>query len=85
MPNPQLTTARFLSRSIEDEQRRFTHEADRLAEQAAGIAASPPAAGRTTVSGDLTRSATFLLQRAAKIKATIETAGLMTSDNPTEQ
>ncbi|MFJ8768994.1 hypothetical protein [Streptomyces clavifer] len=47
MPNPQLTTARFLSRSIEDEQRRFTQEADRLAEQAAGIAASPPARRRT--------------------------------------
>lgn len=80
MPNPQLTAASFLSRSIEDEQRRFTQEAEHLAEQATRIAANPPAAGRNTVSGDLTRliqEATFLLKRAVTIEATLEAVGLM--------
>ncbi|MCX4606859.1 hypothetical protein OG402_41260 [Streptomyces anulatus] len=33
MTNPQLTAAIFLSCSIEDEQRRFVQEAERLAER----------------------------------------------------
>lgn len=88
MSSPQMTTSAFLGRIIAQEQETFTDEANRLAEQAAHIAANPPTTGRGTVSGDLTRliqSATFLLQRAVKIEATIEAVGLMASDNPNEQ
>ncbi|MET7584671.1 hypothetical protein [Streptomyces microflavus] len=80
MSNPQLTTASFLSRSIEDEQRRFAQEAERLAEQDACIAANPPGAERGTHSGDITRliqEATFLLKRAVTIEAGLEAVGLM--------
>ncbi|MEV8455465.1 hypothetical protein AB0467_34580 [Streptomyces sp. NPDC052095] len=83
MPSPQLTAASFLSRSIEDEQRRFTQEAERLAEQATRIAATPPSAGRNTVSGDLTRliqEAAFLLKRAVTIEAGLEAVSLMDAE-----
>ncbi|MEV5283389.1 hypothetical protein ACFYMW_35680 [Streptomyces sp. NPDC006692] len=88
MTNPQLTAASFLSRSIEDEQRRFAQEAQRLAEQAARIAANPPTSGRGTVSGDLTRliqEATFLLKRAVTIEASLEAVGLMGAEKTTGQ
>ncbi|MFI1576279.1 hypothetical protein ACH4VQ_36415 [Streptomyces anulatus] len=87
MTNPQLTAASFLSRSIEDEQRRFAQEAERLAEQAARIAANPPATGRTA-SGDLTRliaEATYLLKRAVTIEAGLEAVGLMGAETATTE
>ncbi|GGZ83598.1 hypothetical protein [Streptomyces rubiginosohelvolus] len=88
MANPQLTAASFMSRSIEDEQRRFAQEAERLAEQAARIAANPPGVGRSTVSGDLTRliqEATFLLKRSVTIEAGLEAVGLMNAETATTE
>ncbi|QYA98734.1 hypothetical protein KZO11_36765 [Streptomyces anulatus] len=85
MSNSQLTAASFLTRSIEDEQRRFTQEAERLAEQAARIAANPPN-GQRTASGDLTRliaEATCLLKRAVTIEAGLEAVGLIGAETAT--
>lgn len=87
MPNPQLTAASFMSRSIQDEQRRFAQEAERLAKQAAYIAANPPSDGRA-VSGDITRliqEAAFLLKRAATIEASLEAVGLMNAEAATPE
>jgi hypothetical protein len=88
MTNPPLTAANFLARSIEQEQERFTQEANRLVEQAAHIAATPPSSQRK-VSGDITRliqEASFLLKRAATIEAGAEALGLMgVEDTTTEQ
>lgn len=83
MTNPQLTAASFLARSIESDQQRFIQEAERLAEQAARIAKNPPADGRNTASGDLTRliqEATFLLKRAVALEAGLEAVALMNSE-----
>lgn len=88
MANPPMTAASFLSRSIQDEQRRFVQEAELLAEHAARIAANPPAAGRNTVSGDLTRliqEATFLLKRAVTIETGLEAVGLMGAETATTE
>ncbi|WP_331728931.1 hypothetical protein OG693_39040 (plasmid) [Streptomyces sp. NBC_01259] len=87
MANPQLTAASFLSRSIEDEQRRFTQEAELLAEHAARIAANPPT-GKRTASGDLTRliqEAALLLKRAVTIEAGSEAIGLMGAETATTE
>ena len=83
MSEQHLTAAGFLSRSLEDEQRRFVEEAESLADHAARIAARPPASGRSTVSGDLTsliQEATFLLKRAVTIEASLEAVGLMAAE-----
>lgn len=83
-----MTGANFLARSTESEQARFSEEATRLSEQAAYIAANPPRTGRKS-SGDIARliqTATFLLQRAAAIEATLEAVGVMGAEaNTTEQ
>jgi len=82
-----LTAASFLARSIESDQQRFAQEAERLAEQAAHIAANLPAAGRSTVSGDISRliqEATFLLKRAVALEVGLEAVALMNSETTTK-
>ncbi|MFJ1900417.1 hypothetical protein [Streptomyces sp. NPDC088115] len=87
MANSSLTAASFLSRSIEDEQRRFTQEAELLAEHAARIAANP-GCGKRTASGDLTRliqEAALLLKRAVTIEAGSEAIELMGVETATAE
>ncbi|MEW2068612.1 hypothetical protein [Streptomyces sp. NPDC007346] len=84
----KVTAHDALAYSLKREQAQFSEEAKRLAEQAARIAANPPAAGRNTVSGDLTRliqEAAFLLKRAATIEAGLEAVGLMGAEAATTQ
>lgn len=83
----QVTAGDALTCSLKREQAQFSEEAERLAKQAAHIAANPPADGRT-VSGDITRliqEATFLLKRAVTIEAGLEAVGLMGAEAITEQ
>ncbi|MFE9850375.1 hypothetical protein ACFYPN_16400 [Streptomyces sp. NPDC005576] len=83
----QVTAREALTYSLKREQDQFAEEAERLAKQAAYIAANPPADGRT-VSGDLTRlitEATFLLKRAVTIEAGLEAVGLMGAEVATSE
>ncbi|WP_328903331.1 hypothetical protein OHR86_28420 [Streptomyces sp. NBC_00441] len=83
MTTSPLTAASFLARSIESDQQRFAQEAERLAEQAARIAKNPPAAGRTTASGEIARliqEATSLLKRAVALETGLEAVALMNSE-----
>ncbi|MGC4925497.1 hypothetical protein [Streptomyces sp. DT117] len=83
----QVTASDALTYSLKREQAQFSEEAQRLAKQAAYIAANPPADGRT-VSGDITRliqEAAFLLKRAATIEAGLEAVGLVGAEAATEQ
>ncbi|SFY52058.1 hypothetical protein [Streptomyces sp. F-1] len=78
----RITAAHALARSITGEQQMFTEDAQRIAEQAAYIAANPPVEGRT-VSGDLTRLSQYvadLLRRAAKIEASVQALALMKAE-----
>ncbi|NEA20194.1 hypothetical protein [Streptomyces halstedii] len=80
----KVTAHDALTYSLKREQAQFAEEAERLAAQAAYIAATPPAPGRNTVSGDITRliqEATFLLKRAV----TIEAVGLMNAETATTE
>ncbi|TFI30189.1 hypothetical protein [Streptomyces sp. 4R-3d] len=75
----QVTAHDALTYSLKREHAQYAEEAERLAKQAAHIAASTPAYGRK-VSGDITRlitEATFLLKRAVTIEAGLEAVGLM--------
>ncbi|MYR75154.1 MULTISPECIES: hypothetical protein [unclassified Streptomyces] len=75
----QVTARDALTYSLKREQAQFAEEAERLAKQAAYIAANPAATGRT-ISGDIARllqEATFLLKRAATIEAGLEAVELM--------
>ncbi|MFG2540696.1 hypothetical protein ACGFU4_36200 [Streptomyces sp. NPDC048511] len=77
-----VTAGDALAYSLKREQAQFAEEAERLAKQAAYIAANPPGDGRT-VSGDVTRliqEASFLLKRAATIEAGTEALGLMNTE-----
>ncbi|WP_405506273.1 hypothetical protein OG323_05845 [Streptomyces cyaneofuscatus] len=80
-----VTAHDVLTYSLKREQGQFAEEAERLAKQAAYIAANPPADGRT-VSGDIARliqEAAFLLKRAATIEAGLEAVGLMDAETAT--
>ncbi|MFF6931590.1 hypothetical protein [Streptomyces californicus] len=75
----KVTARDALSYSLKRDQAQFAEEAERLAKQAAHIAANPPTDGRS-VSGDITRlmqEAAFLLKRAVTIEAGLEAVGLM--------
>ncbi|MFJ3601958.1 hypothetical protein ACIPVA_04085 [Streptomyces anulatus] len=83
----QVTAHDALTYSLKREQAQFSEEAERLAKQAAYIAATPPSDGRA-VSGDITRliqEAAFLLKRAATIEAGLEAAGLMGAEAATTE
>ncbi|WP_228994313.1 hypothetical protein [Streptomyces sp. DH8] len=83
----QVTAHDVLTYSLKREQTQFTEEAERLAKQAAYIAANPPADGRS-VSGDITRlmqEAAFLLKRAVTIEAGLEAVGLMGAETATTE
>ncbi|KQX44540.1 hypothetical protein OH797_38435 (plasmid) [Streptomyces anulatus] len=83
----QVTAHDALTYSLKREQAQFAEEADRLAKQAAYIAANPPSEGRA-VSGDITRliqEAAFLLKRAATIEAGLEAVGLMDAETATTE
>ncbi|MGW6466045.1 hypothetical protein [Streptomyces rubiginosohelvolus] len=78
----KVTAHDALSYSLKRDQAQFAEEAERLAKQAAYIAANPPADGRS-VSGDITRlmqEAAFLLKRAVTIEAGLEAVGLMSAE-----
>ncbi|MYT79292.1 hypothetical protein YW3DRAFT_07114 [Streptomyces sp. MnatMP-M77] len=81
----QVNAHYALDYSLKREQAQFSEEAERLAKQAAYIAANPPSEGRA-VSGDITRliqEAAFLLKRAATIEAGLEAAKLMNAETAT--
>ncbi|WP_329212309.1 hypothetical protein [Streptomyces sp. NBC_01708] len=83
----QVTAHDALTYSLKREQAQYAEEAERLAKQAAHIAANPPTDGRT-VSGDIARliqEAAFLLKRAVTIEAGVEAAGLMNAETATKQ
>lgn len=84
----KVTASEALTYSLKREQGQFAEEAERLAKNAAYIAANPPADGRT-VSGDINRliqEAAFLLKRAVTIEVSLEAVGLMSVESPvTEQ
>ncbi|MFF4858573.1 hypothetical protein ACFY2N_27170 [Streptomyces rubiginosohelvolus] len=83
----KVTAHDALSYSLKRDQAQFAEEAERLAKQAAYIAANPPADGRT-VSGDITRlmqEAAFLLKRAVTIEAGLEAVGLMGAETATTE
>lgn len=83
-----VTAHDALTYSLKRDRAQFAEEAERLAEQAARIAANPPGAGRNTVSGDLARliqEAAFLLKRAATIEAGLEAVGLMGAEAATTE
>lgn len=80
---PNLTTASFLARVIQQEQQLFAEEAQSMARQAAHVAANPPTAQRT-VAGELTRlsqDVAHLLSRASKIEASIAALTLLEADS----
>ncbi|MYW29685.1 hypothetical protein [Streptomyces sp. SID2119] len=79
---PKVTARDALAYSLKRDQAQFAEEAERLAKQAAYIAANPPADGRS-VSGDITRlmqEAAFLLKRAVTIEAGLEAVGLLNAE-----
>ncbi|MDX5563729.1 hypothetical protein PYK79_10740 [Streptomyces sp. ID05-04B] len=83
-PNP-VTAATALTAATQWEQEAFIRDAERVAQAAAHIAANPPTAERTTVSGDLTRlsqNVADLLRRAAKIEANFQALSLMNATDP---
>ncbi|MFE7485426.1 hypothetical protein [Streptomyces sp. NPDC057552] len=83
----QVTAHDALTYSLKRDQAQFAEEAERLAKQAAYIAANPPTAGRAA-SGDLTRliqEAAFLLKRAVTIEAGLEAVGLMGAEAATTE
>ncbi|MFF3531365.1 hypothetical protein ACFYX5_32290 [Streptomyces rubiginosohelvolus] len=83
----KVTAHDALSYSLKRDQAQFDEEAERLAKQAAYIAANPPADGRS-VSGDITRlmqEAAFLLKRAVTIEAGLEAVGLMSAETATTE
>ncbi|MFE9913466.1 hypothetical protein [Streptomyces clavifer] len=83
----QVTAQDALSYSLKREQAQFAEEAERLAEQAAYIAANPPSDGRT-VSGDITRlmqEAAFLLKRAVTIEAGLDAVEMMNAETSTTE
>lgn len=83
----KVTAHDALAYSLKREQAQYTEEAERLARQAAYIAANPPTDGRT-VSGDINRliqEAAFLLKRAVTIEAGLEAVGLMNAETATTE
>ncbi|MGW3400295.1 hypothetical protein [Streptomyces zhihengii] len=83
----RVTANDALTYSLKRDQGQFAEEAERLAKNAAYIAANPPSDGRT-VSGDITRliqEAAFLLKRAVTIEAGIEAVGLMNAEAATTE
>ncbi|MFD4595688.1 hypothetical protein [Streptomyces rubiginosohelvolus] len=83
----KVTAHDALSYSLKRDQAQFAEEAERLAKQAAYIAANPPT-DRRTVSGDITRlmqEAAFLLKRAVTIEAGLEAVGLMGAETATTE
>ncbi|MFJ8923820.1 hypothetical protein ACIREK_30635 [Streptomyces sp. NPDC102415] len=83
----KVTATDALAYSLKREQAQYAEEAERLAKQAAYIAANPPTDGRT-VSGDISRliqEAAFLLKRAVTIEAGLEAIGLMNVETTTTE
>ncbi|MGW2652176.1 hypothetical protein ACWC1D_00720 [Streptomyces sp. NPDC001478] len=77
-----VTAKEALAYSLKRDQAQFVEEAERLASQAAYIAANPPSDGRS-VSGDITRliqEAAFLLKRATTIEAGLGAVALMNGE-----
>lgn len=82
-----VTAHEAMTYSLKREQAQFAEEGERLARQAAYIAANPPTGGRK-VSGDITRliqEAAFLLKRAVTIEAGLEAVGLVSAETATAE